>query len=223
MGVRILGRQLPVDPDDGPQDLDPKEVTVSDSDYEVTAKAHAITTINVAEGSKFPEIELSPETSRNYEIFIDNTEANRSQLPIILSDEGAGLFVKKNGYPKILSLPVSIKVKEPRKNRVLLDVETIDDGYEWNPTVTNIEAVVSTDNGFSVGDITVKGKELQFLTNASLTLIYGEALRVVHQLVVGTVLNNKIVCNGFSTNAVPTAVEYVGMGCGYSVTKPLTW
>ena len=206
-----------------PKELDPKEVTVSDRDYEVTAKAHAITTINVAEGSSFPEIELSPETSRNYEVFIDNTEANRRQLPIILSDEGAGLFVNKNGYPKILSLPVSIKVKEPRKNRVLIDVETIDDGYEWNPTVTNIEAVVSTANGFNVGDITVKGRELQFLTNASLTLIYGEALRVVHNLVVGTALNNKIICNGFSTNAVPIAVEYVGMGCGYSVTKPLTW
>ena len=206
-----------------PSELDPKEVIVSATDYEVTAKAHAMTTLTVSDTkSTYPEIEISPETTRNYEIFFDNTDENRMQLPLIISDEGRGLFVRKTEFPKILRIPVTIKVKEPRKDRVLVDVEYIDDGYEWNPVITNMTADVSADGGFAVENLTCRGTELHFLTGACLKLTYGSTV-VEHLIKVSSALYDRIMCDTFRTSTIPTSVMYIGTGDGFRVEKPITW
>lgn len=205
-----------------PAELDPKEVFVSSTNYEVTVKAHTMTTLTISDTkSTYPEIEINPETTRNYEIFLDNTAENRMQLPLILTDEGRGLFIGKSEQ-KIFRVPVCIKVKEPRKDRVLVDVEYIDDGYEWNPVITNMTANVSADGEFAVENLTGRGTELHFLTDACLKLTYGSTV-VEHSINVSSALYNQIMCDTFRTNSIPTSVMYIGTGNGFRVEKPITW
>lgn len=95
-------------------------------------------------------------------------------MPIWLSDNGAKLFIRGDMQGPILRLPVSIKCKEPKPGRVFIEYECFDDGYVWNPTITN--ASYTVEDGTSSWKINLdhmRGTELHFLTNATLELVYG--------------------------------------------------
>jgi len=109
----------------------------------VTAKSHSVTTIECPTNnaaSTYPEIEVYPSSSRNYELFIDNSIGNRKNLPLMLNDDGANLFINAQDgmIGPFLKLPIMLKSKEPKPGRVLIEVECINDGYAWNPMITNV-------------------------------------------------------------------------------------
>lgn len=154
------------------KELDPVVYEVQ-SDSVVTAKTHSITTIECTSPS-YSEIEVYPSSSRNYEIFIDNTLTNRMNLPLWLSDDGAKLFMKDGDLGPFLKLPLAIKIKEPKPGRCLVDVEQFDDGYAWNPTITNVKYTVSSGSTWSINVEQMQGTEIHLLTNCALKLAYGD-------------------------------------------------
>ena len=203
-----------------PTNLDPETVVMS-GDINVSIAAHKMTSIECSEESKYGEIELEPKSSRNYEVFLDNTPENRSNLPILISDEGAGLFINRDvDRMKFFKLPVLIKCKEPRPGRVIIEHEYFNDGYVWQPNLTNILCEVNTTGGFTVGESTAQGTELHFLTNAAIVNEYANGVST-NYIEVASALFNKLITSSFFTNEVPIRSSILYCGNGFSVSRPI--
>ena len=124
-------------------------VTITDADEcMITAKSHTITTISPTNGV-VAAFDIVAGASRNYEIYVPNTENTRRGLPCVVKlqalDDTTLVGVGQWWDRKITRLPALFKLREPVAGTVILDVETYDDGTDWTPQVTN--AVWSTTNG----------------------------------------------------------------------------
>lgn len=212
-----------------PASLDPQIVEIDDSGI-VTAKTHSVTTIECQTNqtaSTYPEIEVYPSGSRNFELFIDNTLANRQNLPLWISDDGAKLFIKTDGmYGPYYKLPVSIKCKEPKPGRCIVETEWIDDGYTWNPTITNVACTMasgeSIDDNHVIVVSEVLGTELHFLTNWQVEARYigGEEDSgniITNKLNTSIPLYNRVIfdTNSLELDELPTELILVGEGEGF--------
>ena len=124
-------------------------VTITDAgECMITAKSHTITTISPTNGV-VADFDIVAGASRNYEIYVPNTENTRRGLPCVVKlqalDDTTLVGVGQWWDRKITRLPALFKLREPVAGTVILDVETYDDGTDWTPQVTN--AVWSTTNG----------------------------------------------------------------------------
>ena len=117
--------------------LAPRTVTDVGPDGEVKVQSHAITTLAPTNGT-LDEIVVEATATRNYEIYVPNVAAARESLPMLFDTEG-GDVAKLGAWwgRKALRLPALVKVREPVRDTVILDVETYDDGWDWTPRVTN--------------------------------------------------------------------------------------
>jgi hypothetical protein len=160
--------------------LDPKQIDITDSAsgediLEIECRPHVINTVestkNLQAGS---EIGLNPTGSRNYEVFIPNTEAMRSGLPMGLMDEIADTSIKViYRSPKdYIKLPVMITVRQPHAKCVLISAESLDDGHDWTPNVTNLNLTVKDITNPHIESTTnnwLQGYNLQGATSVSFT------------------------------------------------------
>lgn len=123
-------------------ELDPVEKDVSpiaSSGVEITAKAHVINTLASSTDLKpNTEIGITPETTRNYEVFIPNEESFRAGMPIGLGSEIEGVTTLYRGAGAWLhKLPAQITVRQPNKKYLIVTSEVLDEPYDWTPTITN--------------------------------------------------------------------------------------
>ena len=121
------------------KDLDPIENVIGENMC-ITARAHTVNTLSIQEGVSVDEIEVIPEGSRNFEIYIPNDESARNGMPILM-DSGIPEVKHKLWLSddQICSrLPAMIKVQQPRKDTILFTLKMLDDGWDWTPGVTNV-------------------------------------------------------------------------------------
>lgn len=125
---------------------------------EVTVRSHAITTILPPE--RIDEIEVTPTGSRNFRLYIPNTQALRESLPIQFKTGMPGDVTKIGPWwtRKVTRLPVMYRVTEPLPKTVFLDVDEYDTGWDWTPVV-----VRAYEAG---GEVKVEGTNLHFTASA---------------------------------------------------------
>jgi len=128
-------------------------------------------------------------------------------------------------YGPYYKLPVSIKCKEPKPGRCIVETEWIDDGYTWNPTITNVACTVTS--GESIDDdhvivvSEVLGTELHFLTSWQVEARYtGEEDSgniITNKLNTSIPLYNRVIfdTNSLELDELPTELILVGEGEGF--------
>ena len=160
--------------------LDPKQIDITESasgedTLEIECRPHVINTVESTKDLQAgSEIGLNPTGSRNYEVFIPNTEAMRSGLPMSLMDEIADTSIKViYRSPKdYIKLPVMITVRQPHSKCVLISAESLDDGHDWTPNVTNLNLTVKDITNPHIESTTnnwLQGYNLQGATSVSFT------------------------------------------------------
>lgn len=126
----------------------------------VTVRSHGMLTIaptnSLNAGS---EIGLTPTGTRNYEVFVANTEETRAGLPLNFASEIPGPVTLLGPWwtNKVMRLPVKIRMQEPMQGVVIVEVEQYNDGYAWN---TSISSAILTN-----GQVVVHGTNLHFATH----------------------------------------------------------
>ena len=145
--------------------LAPRSVEELPSDGVLKVRSHAITTFAPTNATMtLDEIIAEATATRNYEIYIPNVAATREGLPLNFDTEDARLTKVGPWWGrKALRLPMLVKVREPIKDTVILDVETYDDGWDWTPAVTNAEWE-ATEDGAARRLKKVQGYNLQGVT-----------------------------------------------------------
>ena len=139
-------------------ELDPASASVSN--MEVTVKSHAITAI-VPGSSMYPGDELYIKTTgtRNFELYLPNSDSVRSGLPISIDTELEG--VTKLGpwwTNRIVRLPAKVSMKEPVPKTLILEVEEYATDWDWSPVVTR---AFETN-----GAVRIEGTNLHFTASA---------------------------------------------------------
>ena len=133
-------------------ELDPVEHVVSttqSSDIEIDAKPHVINTIT-AESSLGPgtELGLNPMGSRNYEVYLPNTEEVRAGMTISTMVEIPGVTCLYRGFSgDIQRLPAIVTIRQPNAKTVIIKADIMDDGYDWTPVVTNCNVFYKPTDG----------------------------------------------------------------------------
>ena len=127
-------------------------------DEEITVRSHAITTY--APTGYVEEVAITPTGSRNYEIYIPNTESMRERLPILFQTEIEGEVTKLGPWwtNKVLRLPVKAAMKEPLPKTMILEVEEYATDWDWTPVV--VRAFETN------GAVRVEGTNLHFTAAA---------------------------------------------------------
>ena len=122
---------------------------------------------------------------RNYEVYIPNEPEIRAGLPcgFCLSELPKGTsLVYVNGIQMVPTLPAKITVRQPYSRLVIGEIVTFDDGWDWNPVITNCSAVW---NGKSLAS---SGKHLFEGTN----LQAGMSIKVAYPISGGTIVTNNV-------------------------------
>lgn len=140
-------------------ELDP--VVHQGQDEEITVKSHAITTISPT-NAPVDELYLNPTGTRNFEVYLPNTDELRSSLPILFDTEIEGTVTKLGPWwtKKITKLPAKLTMKEPIDKTLILEVEEYATDFDWTPVVTK---AVNTN-----GSIRITGEKLHFTEKVSL-------------------------------------------------------
>lgn len=127
-------------------------------DEEITVRSHAITTYSPT--GYVENVAITPTGSRNYEIYIPNTDEMRERLPFLFDTEIEGEVTKLGPWwtNKVLRLPFKATVKEPLQKTLILEVEEYADGWDWTPVV--VRAFETN------GAVRVEGTNLHFTASA---------------------------------------------------------
>ena len=144
-----------------------------------------------------PVINLAPDTEigvtkpennklRNFEVYLPNEPELREGLPcgFNLSQLPEGIrYVYVNGVHMVPTLPAKVSVRQPYSKLVIGEIETFDDGWDWNPVITNCNAVW---NGTMLA--APRGKRLFEGTG----LQAGMSIKVAYPISGGTVVTNDV-------------------------------
>ena len=132
----------------------------------VTCRAHVVNTLSLRSDSTntVKSMDLYPETSRNYEVYIPNDQFFRKALPITIEskiDEVTSV-VYETDIKKVDKLPIFLKVRQPRSDTILLDIRQLDDGTDWTPVIRAINVKYSSSRGLiHTGESSLEGENLQ--------------------------------------------------------------
>lgn len=166
-----------------------------------------------------PDLEIGvtkPENNklRNFEVYLPNEPEVRAGLPcgFLLTELPKSVrHVYVNGVHMVPTLPAKISVRQPYSKLVIGEIVTYDDGWDWDPVITNCNAVW---NGTSLA--APRGKRLFEGTN----LQAGMSIKVAYPISGGTIVTNDVTNasdignNGWLTG---TFYEYVS---GFEFTPP---
>lgn len=173
----------------GPQEmvLDGKQIEDSyDNPIEVPTGSTVtiLPTTNLNSGSELA-IELKDGGLRNYEVYLPNEPEIRAGLPcgFDLSELPEGIrHVYMNGIHMVPTLPAKITVRQPYSRLVIGEIVAYDDGWDWNPVITNCNAVWDGSKLTASGSKLFEGYNLQS----------GTSLKVVYPLANGSIVTNAI-------------------------------
>ena len=145
--------------------LDPVQREVFDEAC-VTCRAHVVNTLYLRSDSTntVKSMELYPETSRNYEVYIPNDQFFRKALPIAFESkiDEVTTVVYEADIKKVDKLPIFLKVRQPRSDTILLDIRQLDDGTDWTPVINAINVKYSSSRGLiHTGESSLDGENLQ--------------------------------------------------------------
>ena len=139
--------------------LDPQVIEEFPDGFEaeLSVKSHAVTTLAATNNTVGPGYEayLTPTGSRNFEVYMANTETNRRGLPVsFATDFPGGRILGPWAKRKVKTLPFKVRTIEPVPKTLVLEVETYDDGWDWTPVVAGAYSTNGTTH--------VEGTNLQF-------------------------------------------------------------
>lgn len=122
--------------------LDPKVVTTAepspDYDAEIICRSHSINTLAFTNSTAGMEVGLYPTGTRNYEVYIPNTESMRAGLPISMITAVEDAILLGSWWTnKIMTLPVKVRIIEPIEKTLIAEVELYDDKWDWTPVVVS--------------------------------------------------------------------------------------
>ena len=172
-----------------------------------------------------PVINLAPDTEigvtkpennklRNFEVYLPNEPELREGLPcgFNLSQLPEGIrYVYVNGVHMVPTLPAKVSVRQPYSKLVIGEIETFDDGWDWNPVITNCNAVW---NGTMLA--APRGKRLFEGTG----LQAGMSIKVAYPISGGTVVTNDVhIATDFGKNGWLDGTFY-GYVTGYEFAPP---
>lgn len=152
--------------------FDPVKVTIPPSAVEeelvITCMPHvvntAIASTNMSEGT---ELYLEPAGSRNFEVFIPNTEKFRAGLPLGADTDIDGVTaVFMNDKTQVFKLPAMLKIQQPTEDVVVLTLSELTDKFDWKPVVTksNIKFNPLKGQFYTDGQYALEGKALHGAT-----------------------------------------------------------
>ena len=153
-----------------PNVLDPTLTDVGTTE-KMVCRAHTINTMEAPSADRVDQVELFPESSRNYEVFIPNDVAFRKNLPLTI----------KNGVPEVTTvlfeegaetldkLPVLAKVRQPRRDTLIFNIKDLDDGTDWTPVINRINVYFDHNKGLvHYGESTFRGTSLHSVKECKL-------------------------------------------------------
>lgn len=146
--------------------LSPRTVS-EDETSEVLSVQSYTTTTYMPTNSAIDELTVEATSTRNFEIYFPNVFEMRESLPLNFGTESDDLVKLGEWWSKkVMRLPALMRIREPMKDTVLLEVSTYDDGYDWSPVVTNatlklLGGALHTDRVF--------GYNLHSVTNVSVS------------------------------------------------------
>lgn len=170
--------------------LDPKQIDLTSATnigevLKFSVNPHVINTID----SSTP---LTPDTkygvtstgTRNYEVFIANTENVRVGLPINMHFElpDGVRYTIVNGINQAHKLPAKITIKQPHASFVLAELTEYDDGHDWSPIITKANLL------WKDGKIVSNGFKLLEGTN----LHSGVSLKYAYPISTGDIVTNEV-------------------------------
>lgn len=178
----------------------PKEVDPGENG-EISVKAgNQITLMPETPFDEGSEIEIKPEGSRNYIVYIPNEPEVREGMPMWLGNEfPEGLrCIYNNTDNCFLKLPVRVTVTQPYSKLVIVESEYLDDGEDWAPVVTNCNWVYNNNDSDPAlvlkkgAKYAIEGIKLHAATNITVSYIgEGGVSKTVNVDTGGTDTTNK--------------------------------
>jgi len=145
-----------------------------------------IPTTNLYPGCEIGVTKPEDNKLRNFEVYLPNEPEMRSGLPcgFELSDLPGGIrYVYVNDVHMVPTLPAKISIRQPYSRLAIGEIVTFDDGWDWNPVITNCNAVW---NGTSLAapqnERLFEGYNLQS----------GVSLKVAYPISGGTIVTNDV-------------------------------
>lgn len=145
-----------------------------------------IPTTNLNPGTEICVSKPENNKLRNFEVYLPNEPEVRAGLPcgFDLSELPEGIrCVYVNGIQMVPTLPAKVSIRQPYSRLVIGEIVTFDDGWDWNPVITNCSAVW---NGKSL--VSSNGKRLFEGTN----LQAGMSIKVAYPISGGTIVTNDV-------------------------------
>lgn len=151
---------------------------------------------------------------RNFEVYLPNEPELRAGLPcgFNLSELPEGIRkVYVNGVNMVPTLPAKVSIRQPYSRLVIGEITSFDDGWDWNPVITNCNAVW---NGTSLAAPT--GKKLFEGTG----LQAGMSLKVAYPISGGTIVTNAVTKASDISNDGWLSGTFYGYVSGYVFYPP---
>ena len=173
----------------GPQEmvLDAKQIEESYDNPIKVLSGSTITILPTTNLNSGSELVIEPKDGglRNYEVYLPNEPEMRAGLPcgFDLSELPEGIrHVYLNGIHMVPTLPAKITVRQPYSRLVIGEITAYDDGWDWNPVITNCNAVWDGNKLTASGSKLFEGYNLQS----------GTSLKVAYPISGGTIVTNDI-------------------------------
>lgn len=152
---------------------------------------------------------------RNFEVYLPNEPEIRAGLPcgFELTQLPEGIrYVYVNGVNMVPTLPAKVSIRQPYSKLVIGEIVSFDDGWDWNPVITNCNAVW---NGTSLA--APRGKNLFEGTG----LQAGTSLKVAYPISGGTIVTNDVhIASDFCKDGWLGGTFYEYVYGGYAFTPP---
>lgn len=183
-----------------------------------------INNIVLPEDFESASLSFNPNKDGVTTLFFDNIERNRHHLPIRVNSFD-GSVVGTDVY-KFYKLPLVVKFTKFKEGVGTIEGKTLDDGYKWNPVISNTTFIVtSASNSYKIemGETGyINGSALHFLDEVSIDLAYDSG---TVNLPLWTLASNydyiKVDNFEYSTNVVPKSATLKCSGNGFERTYTL--